>query len=147
MMQHPIRVLFVSDGNSARSQMAEGLLRHLGGDGFEVHSAGLDLKPLHPLAVKAMSELSIDISGQRSKHVNDYLDVQFDHVVTLCERSERFCLDFPRDRDALHWQCDDPAEAGGTEAGRLDAFRRARDEIRGQVQRWLAALKAGTQTC
>jgi arsenate reductase len=138
-MKH-IRVLFLSDGNAARSQMAEALLHNLGGTGFEVRSAGLDPMPLHALAVQAMAEIGIDISGQRGKHLNEYLDTRFDHVITLCGRDQHFCPDFPHDGETLHWICEDPGAAGGTEAEKLVAYRQARDDIRLQLERWLAAL-------
>jgi arsenate reductase len=141
-MQFPIRVLFVSDGNAARSQMAEALLRKLGGDGFEVSSAGLEPKPLHPLAVSAMKEVGIDIAKQRSKHVNEYLEIQFDYAVTLCDRGSLFCPDFLHDHATLHWICDDPTEAPGTEAEKLQAFRNARDEIQTQIEHWLTTLQS-----
>jgi arsenate reductase len=137
-MHDSTRVLFVSDANSARSQMAEALLRKLGGDRLEVHSAGFEPSPLHPLAVKAMAEIGIDISSQRSKHFNDYLETQFDYAILLCDRGRQFCADFPHDHATLHWVCDDPTEARGTEAEKMEAFRRAREQIRGEVEQWLA---------
>lgn len=136
----PIHVLFLSEANASRSQMAEALMRHLGGRAIDVHSAGLDPQPLHPLAVRAMAEIGLDVSGQRTRHLNDYLDARFDHVVTLCGRDELFCPDFPHDGETLHWVCEDPAEVLGTEAQRLDAFRRARDELRRRIEDWLAVL-------
>ncbi|TCS71742.1 arsenate reductase [Sulfuritortus calidifontis] len=137
-MPTPQRVLFLCDGNAARSQMAEGLLRALGGPGFEVHSAGLEPRPLHPLAVEAMAEAGIDIAGQRSKHLNEFLDTRFDRVITLCDRTRESCPDFPRDNETLHWAIDDPTAAPGTQAEQLAAFRRARDAIRREIERWLA---------
>src|SRR5574340_935576 len=97
MTHYPVRVLFLCTGNSARSQMAEGLLRSMGGQDFEVRSAGLEPKELNPLAVKAMAESNIDISSQRSKHLNEYLDIQFDYVITVCDRARDSCPTFPRD--------------------------------------------------
>lgn len=144
-MHTPVRVLFLSDSNSARTQMAEALLRSLGSNRYDVHSAGLDEPaPLHPLAIQVMAEVGLDISGQRSKHLNDYLDVQFDHVITLCDRARVVCPDFARDSETLHWQVDDPAAAPGTDAERLAAFRRVRDALRRSLQDWIAATKAAS---
>ena len=142
-MHTPVRVLFLSDSNSARTQMAEALLRSLGSNRYDVHSAGLDEPaPLHPLAIQVMAEVGLDISGQRSKHLNDYLDTQFDHVITLCDRARVVCPDFARDSETLHWQVDDPAAAPGTDAERLAAFRRVRDELRQSLEDWIAATTA-----
>lgn len=137
-MSGPIRVLFLREANAARSQMAKALLRHVGGTAFDFHGAGIDPRPLHPLAVGAMAEIGLDLSGQRMRHLNDYLDARFDHVITLCGRDEHFCPDFPHDKQTLHWACEDPAEVRGSEAECLDAFRRARDEFRDRIESWLA---------
>lgn len=139
-MHHPIRVLFLCEGNADRSQMAEGLLRARGDQRFEVHSAGLDPRPLDPLAITAMQEVGIDISQQTSKHLNDYEDMQFDYVVTLCEQVVGSCLDFARDGHTLHWYCSDPLEATGSDTERLTVFRRAREEIDSQLDTWLLAF-------
>jgi len=139
-MHQPIRVLFLCDGNAERSQMAEGLLRARGGVRFAVHSAGIDPRPLDPMAVTVMREVGIDIAGQRSKHLNDYEELQFDYVVTLGEKARSSYLDFARDGHALHWQCLDPAEAAGSDAERLAAFRQAREAITVHLASWLAAL-------
>jgi arsenate reductase len=142
-MHTPIRVLFLSDSNSVRSQMAEGLLRSLGGDRYDVHSAGLDEpRPLHPLTLQVMAEANLDISGQRSKHLNDYLDTQFDYVITLCDRARVACPDFARDNETLHWHLDDPTDALGSDADKLAAFRHARDELRSRLESWIAATSA-----
>ena len=142
-MHTPIRVLFLSESNSARTQMAEALLRSLGGARYEVHSAGLDEPaPLNPLAIQAMAEIGLDISGQRSKHLNDYLDTQFDHVITLCDRARVACPDFARDSETLHWQVDDPAAALNPDADKLTAYRRVRDELRRSLEEWIAATSA-----
>lgn len=94
-MHTPTRVLFLSEGNSVRSQMAEGFLKSLGGPGFDAQSAGLEPRLLSPLAAQVMAEVGIDISGQRAKHLNEFLDRQFDFVITLCDRSRDACPDFP----------------------------------------------------
>lgn len=139
-MHFPIRVLFLSEGNSVRSQMAEALLRKLGGERVDVHSAGLEPLPLHSLAVASMAEIGIAISGWKSKHLNEYLDSQFDYVITLCDRSREYCPDFARDGETLHWSFSDPAGFEGSEAERLAAFRRERDAIRQRVADWLASI-------
>ncbi len=139
-MHQPIRVLFLCEGNADRSQMAEGLLQARGDQRFEVHSAGIDPRPLDPLAVAAMQEIGIDISQQPSKHLNDYEDMQFDYVVTLCEQVVGSCLDFARDGHTLHWHCADPSDSSGSDADRLTAFRKARDEIKGLLEIWIEAL-------
>lgn len=139
-MHHPIRVLFLCEGNADRSQMAEGLLRARGDQRFEVHSAGIDPRPLDPLAVAAMQEIGIDISQQPSKHLNDYEDMQFDYVVTLCEQVVGSCLDFARDGHTLHWYCSDPGDSHGSDAERLAAFCKARDEIKELLDSWIETL-------
>ncbi|HEY6611717.1 MAG TPA: arsenate reductase ArsC [Pseudomonas sp.] len=139
-MRQPIRVLFLCEGNADRSQMAEGLLRAQGDQRFEVHSAGIDPRPLDPLAIAAMQEIGIDIAGQPSKHLNDYEEMQFDYVVTLCERVVGSCLDFARDGHSLRWYCIDPSDSPGSDADRLAAFRQAREEIQGHLDAWMKTL-------
>lgn len=119
--------LFLCVANSARSQMAEGLARRLAPPGTTVYSAGSEPSSVNPLAVRAMAEIGIDISGQRSKSVDEIPVDRVDVVVTLC--AEEVCPVFPGSVRRLHWPIDDPARAGGSDAERLEAFRRARDEI------------------
>ncbi len=128
------RVLFLCTHNSARSQMAEGLLRHLAGNGFEVHSAGTEATLVRPLAIRAMEELGIDISGQESKTLDAYLDQPFDYVITVCDDANEACPFFPGARNRLHWSFEDPSRAGGSEEERLALFRRVRDEIRERIE-------------
>lgn len=142
-MHQPIRVLFLCDGNADRSPMAEGLLRARGDGRFEVHSAGIEPRPLDPLAVTVMQEIGIDIARHRSRNLNDYEERQFDYVVALCDRVESCCVDFPRDGHTLHWRCIDPAEVPGSQAERLAAFRQAREEIKAQLETWMAGLATG----
>jgi arsenate reductase len=131
------RILFLCTGNSCRSQMAEGLLRYLGDGGVEAFSAGTDPKGLHPLAVKVMAEVQIDISEQTSKHVDAFAGQSFDFVITVCDRAKEQCPVWPGAPRRIHWSFDDPAEASGSEAQRLAAFRRVRDEIRQRLRLFL----------
>lgn len=134
------RVLFLCTGNSARSQMAEAFLRSLAGDRFEVHSAGVDAKGFILPSVKAvMDELGIDMSGQRSKSVSEYLGrLHFAHVITVCGDAEENCpAVFLNMGTHEHWPFDDPAEFDGGEAERLDHTRQVRDQIARRVREWL----------
>ena len=124
MTSSPIRVLFVCTGNSARSVMAEALVRHKGGDAFEVHSAGTDPRGINPLTRKVLAEAGIDDSWARSKSVKAFLGQQFDYVVTVCDEARQVCPVFPGVHESLHWGYEDPAEATGTEEERLAVFRR-----------------------
>ena len=131
------RVLFLCTGNSARSQMAEGWLRHLAGDRFEVFSAGTHPVGLNPGSVDAMAEVGIDISAHRSKQVSEFLTQPFDHVITVCDRAKESCPRWPGTTHLLHWSFDDPAAATDSDATRLQLFRRVRDEILGQIKGFL----------
>jgi arsenate reductase len=123
------KVLFLCTGNSARSQMAEGYLRHVAGDRFEAMSAGIEPKTLNPLAVEAMEEIGIDISRQRSKDVVTLLRQHVPYVVTVCDNAKERCPIFPGTWKFLHWSFEDPADATGTDEEKLQVFRRVRDEI------------------
>lgn len=120
-----IRVLILCTGNSARSQMAEGLLRHDGGERFEVQSAGTIASFVRPQAIAAMAAIGIDISGHRSKSVDEFAGEEFDYVITVCDNAKANCPVFPGKTKRLHWSFDDPAESGD-----IEVFRRVRDEIR-----------------
>jgi arsenate reductase len=135
------RVLFLCTGNSARSQMAEGWTRFLSKNNVEAFSAGTDPKPLNPLAVRVMSDVGVDISGQRSKGLETYLGRQLDFVITVCDRANEQCPVWTGLNERIHWSFDDPADATGTEEERLAVFRRVRDEIRNRVRLFLAANK------
>jgi arsenate reductase len=124
MTDRPIRVLFVCTGNSARSLMAEGLLRHRGGPDFEVRSAGTEPRGVNPLTLKILAVAGIDASLARSKSVSEYLGQHFDYVVTVCDEARRVCPVFPGVHQSLHWGYEDPAEAKGTEVERLAVFGR-----------------------
>lgn len=128
------RILVLCTGNSARSQMGEGLFRHEGGDGYEVHSAGTKASRVRPEAIAAMRELGIDISGHRSKSVDEFAGQSFDYVVTVCDNARDNCPVFPSGTVRLHWSFEDPAAVEGSEEDRLSAFRRIRDQIHDRVR-------------
>lgn len=142
-MNRPTRVLFLCTGNSSRSQMAEGWLRHLAGDRYTSLSAGA--RPagfVHPLAVEAMREAGIDISQQTSKSIRDFLppaEIVPDVVIGVCAAADGECPVFPGSVQRLHWPFDDPSLVSGTPERQLDEFRRVRDEIRAAIERWLSA--------
>jgi arsenate reductase len=124
------RVLILCTGNSARSQMAEGLLRHDAGEHFEVESAGVKPARVRREAILAMKEIGIDISGHRSKHVDEFRDQWFDYVLTVCDNAKETCPVYLGQTDRLHHSFEDPAAMQGSEEERLAFFRRIRDEIR-----------------
>ena len=126
------RVLFLCTGNAARSQMAEGLLRHLAGDRFEVFSAGVAPSFVRPQAIAAMNELGIDISHHRSKSVDEFLDTPLDYVITVCDRANQRCPLFPGRVQRIHWSVKDPVISGSEEM-QLEAFRRTRDELQERI--------------
>jgi len=134
-----IKVLFLCTGNSARSQMAEAFLRKYGGHRFEAYSAGLEPKEINPYTWKVMKEIGIDLAGQRSKHLSEYMGkVHFGYVITVCAQADESCpAVFPGMGQRLHWAIDDPAAFDGTDAQILNRFRQARDEIDGRIQTWL----------
>jgi arsenate reductase len=128
------RVLFLCTHNSARSQMAEGMLRYLAGARFEVHSAGTEATHVRPLAIRAMDEIGIDISGQESKTLERYLEESFDYVITVCDDANEACPFFPGAANRLHWTFEDPSRARGSEEEQLAVFRSVRDRIKDRVQ-------------
>jgi len=128
------RVLILCTGNSARSQMAEGLLRHDAGEGFEVASAGVAPSSVRPEAIQVMNEVGIDISGHRSKSVDEFTGQEFDYVITVCDNANEQCPIFPGKTERIHWSSEDPAAAQGDEEKRFATFRRVRDEIRARLQ-------------
>ena len=127
------RVLFLCTHNSARSQMAEGFLRHLAGDRFEAHSAGTEATRVRPLAIRAVAELGIDISEQESKTLDRYLGEPFDAVITVCDQAAEACPVFPGARERLHWSFPDPSGAAGSEEAQLAVYRQVRDAIRERI--------------
>jgi arsenate reductase (thioredoxin) len=129
MSDQPIRVLFICTGNSARSQMAQALLRQAGGDDFVVESAGTHPKGVNPYAVRVLAESGIDWSNASSRQLAPFVDQAWDYVITVCDRAHQACPVFPGRPDTLHWDLDDPAEVDGTDDERLAAFRRTRAEL------------------
>lgn len=128
------RILFLCTHNSARSQMAEGLLRHLAGDRFEAYSAGTEATHVRPLAIRAMAEIDIDISGQPSKTLDQYLNEPFDAVITVCDQANETCPVFFGAKKRLHWSLPDPSQATGTADEQLAVYRRIRDAIRSRIE-------------
>ena len=132
------RILVLCTGNSARSQMGEALFRHIGGERWEVHSAGTKPSVVRPEATAVMKELGIDLSGHRSKSVDEFTGQFFDYVVTVCDNARDNCPVFPSNAKRVHWSFEDPAAVEGTEEVRLAAFRRIRDQIRKRVNEFFA---------
>ncbi len=137
------KILFVCTGNSCRSQMAEGMLRHYGKDKFEVFSAGLEPSYVHPLAIRTMAESGIDITNQRSKTVNEFLEEDFSYVITVCDSAKELCPVFPGRYNAIHWSIEDPASAEGTEKERMKDFRRARQDVLEKINHFISDLCEG----
>jgi len=138
-----LKVLFLCTGNSCRSQLAEGWARHLKGDVWEPYSAGIETHGLNPNAVKVMAEAGVDISGHRSKHLDELRDVAFDHVVTVCDNAHESCPLFPGETKVSHVGFDDPprlAQDAASDEEALNRYRRVRDEIRAFVQSLPEAL-------
>lgn len=135
------RVLFLCTHNSARSQMAEGILRHLAGDLVEAFSAGTEVTRVHPLAIEIMAARGIDIRGQRSKHMDELLGQDFDYVITVCDRAGESCPVFPGDPERIHWSIPDPSGVQGDEAARLHAFESAATDLFARIRYLLAVLQ------
>ncbi len=135
------RVLFLCTGNSARSQMAEAFLRKYGGDNFEAHSAGLEPKGLNPFTIQAMQEVGIDVSGQKSKGVGEYLGkTLFQYLITVCDDAEKNCpTTWPGISRREHWSFQDPAAFDGSDEQKLAKFREIRDQIETKIKSWVAS--------
>ncbi|HEV8368972.1 MAG TPA: arsenate reductase ArsC [Pyrinomonadaceae bacterium] len=138
-MSEKQRVLILCTGNSARSQMAEGLLREMSGDRYEVASAGVAPSQVRPEAIAAMKEIGIDISSHRSKSVDEFLRKEFNFVITVCDNANEQCPVFPGKTKRIHWSFEDPAAAEGDAEERLRVFRRVRDEIRERLEQFIAS--------
>ena len=136
-----VRVIFLCTHNSARSQMAEGILRQMAGDQVEVASAGTEVTRVHPLAIRVMAARGIDISGQRSKHLEEYLDQPWDYVITVCDRAGEACPIFPGTSERIHWSIPDPSSAEGEDAVREAAFQGAADDLLTRIRYLLALLQ------
>jgi arsenate reductase (thioredoxin) len=143
----PIRVLFVCTGNSARSQLAEALLRTMGGADFEVHSAGTEPKGVNPYAIRVLASLGVDWSAATSKSLQGFIGQQFDYVITVCDRAKQVCPVFPGVQDQIHWGLEDPAEVDGTDAQKLAAFERTATELTMRLRPFIeVALRAAGHT-
>ena len=142
IMPNPPLILILCTGNSCRSHMAEGILRAAARGGLDVRSAGS--RPagfVHPLAIKALAEIGIDISGHRSKHMDEFLDQQVETVITVCGNADQACPMFPGQLNRHHWEFDDPAHAGGSLEEQMSVFRRVRDEIRRVFEAYAAGRR------
>lgn len=141
----PVSVLFVCTHNSARSQLTEAMLGHLGGDAVEAHSAGTEATRVNPFAIAALADLGINWSDARSKVIDEFLGRRFDYVITVCGRANETCPYFPGSAHRLHWGLEDPSLVGTTDEERLAAFRATRDEITERLAPFLAEVLAGRQ--
>ena len=135
------RVLILCTGNSARSQMAEAILRHIAGDRFDVYSAGMSPTSVRPEAIKALDESGVSTKGLRSKSVDEFVDQEFDYVITVCDNANENCPLFPGNAKRIHWSIDDPAAVEGDDETRLTAFRHARGLLMQKLED-LAGLKS-----
>jgi arsenate reductase (thioredoxin) len=139
--QDKLHVLFLCTGNSCRSQMAEAWLRALGGEDFQVYSAGLEPHGVNPYTITVMEEAGIDMGAHSSKHLDEYMGkIDFDYLITVCGNADERCPFFPGMGTRLHWPFEDPAAFIGPEQEKLAAFRDARDQIKTKIQSWLAEL-------
>ena len=146
-MSDKTNVLFLCTGNSARSQMAEALLRHLAGDRYEVRSAGLEPKGINPYARAVLEEKGLDISRQRSKHLSEYMDQNLGgYLITVCGNADERCPYYPGQGTRLHWPFDDPAAFEGSEEETLAVFRATRDALEARILAWLAEQKASNSS-
>ncbi|MEA2653153.1 MAG: hypothetical protein QOI37_380 [Chloroflexota bacterium] len=138
----PVRVLFVCTGNSARSIMAEALLRASGGAAFDVHSAGTEPRGVNPLTLRVLDEAGIDASWARSTSVLEFLGQPFDHVITVCDQARQTCPVFPGRHESRHWDIEDPAAAEGSEEERLAVFRRTLADLRERVDAFVPSARS-----
>jgi len=134
------KILFLCTGNSCRSQMGEGFMRHMAGNKFEVFSAGVEPTQVNPYAIKVMAEAGIDISSHKSKSVNEFLEQEFDYVITVCNHAKQVCPIFSGQYEKIHWDIEDPANAKGSEQEKLAFFRKIRDEIKEKCLEFLNKL-------
>jgi arsenate reductase (thioredoxin) len=141
VVDRPIRVLVICTGNSARSVMAEALLRQHGGADFEVYSAGTEPKGINPLTERVLDEAGLDHSWARSKSVNEFLGQRFDYVITVCDQARQVCPVFPGVHETLHWGYEDPAAVEGSEEQRLAAFRSTLTMMAGRIQSFITLAR------
>lgn len=145
MVNRKPRILFLCTHNAARSQMAEGILRHLGEGAVEVYSAGTEATDVHPLAVRALQQMGIDISGHRAKNVNEFADQTFDFVITLCDSARELCPVFPGNPERIHWSFPDPSAVEGTEAVRYRAFSQTAQELMTRLRPFFLVVERGVE--
>ncbi len=137
------KILVLCTGNSCRSQIAEGYLRHLAGDHFDVSSAGLEPSVVNPKAIQVMQEDGVDISSHTSKDVAQFVGQKFDYIITVCDNAKEHCPFFPGQAERIHWSFEDPADAVGSEEEVLDVFRNVRDKIKATLQHFTAEQISG----
>jgi len=140
LFEHPVRVLFLCTHNSARSQMAEGILRELGGNRVEVFSAGSEPTSIHPLALKIMASRGIDLRTQRSKHLEEFLGQNFDYVITVCDRVREVCPIFPGNPEQIHWSFPDPVAVEGNLKNQESSFEKTARELTVRIQYFLLMI-------
>ncbi|MEA3287701.1 MAG: arsenate reductase ArsC [Candidatus Marinimicrobia bacterium] len=131
------KLLFLCTGNSCRSQIAEGLLRHLAGDQFEVFSAGVEPSRVHPMSILVMQEVGIDISDQHSDDVLDYLNAGIDIVISVCDHAAQTCPAFPGSVERIHWSVKDPYHGWDMDESKLPDYRRTRDDLKARIRDFL----------
>lgn len=136
-MTDRLKILILCTGNSARSQMAEGLLRNMAGDRIDVASAGVAPTHVRPEAIEAMKDIGIDISNQRSKSIDEFITQPFDYVITVCDNANQQCPMFAGASRRIHWSIDDPAAVAGDDETRLEAFREARNVLRERLDKFI----------
>jgi len=131
------KVIFICTGNACRSQMAEGLLRHMAGDKFEVYSAGSQPSRLHPASVAVMAEWGIDIARHTAEPIDDYLETGIDIAITVCDNAQQSCPTFPGNVEQIHWGLDDPYHGWGSDPEDLPPYRETRDELKERIKDFL----------
>ncbi len=133
------KVLFLCTGNSCRSQIGEGLLREMAGDNFEVFSAGVEPSKVHPMSILVMEELGIDIRGQTSDDVNDFLDAGIDVVISVCDHAAQTCPTFPGQVERIHWSIKDPFHGWSVDESKLPDYRRTRDDLKSRIEGFITS--------
>jgi arsenate reductase len=139
-MENKIKVIFICTGNSCRSQMAEGLLRAIAADRFKVYSAGSHPSRVHPIAVKVMKELDIDISHHTSDPIDKYFGEEIDFVITLCDNAKQFCPTFPGNAKKIHWSVDDPFRSWKNDHNIIGRYRKTREELRERIEQFIEII-------